>query len=153
MDQLGLYDWKFFNAIVSPNEESAGHIMKVLHDKRTMNKVLQVVGLINRDLEKLGRYLLKQIWRAKDIFDREGVSGPGHAIPGHKMARLLSLFLCGDANQVDDILPIVRRVVAGDGLDVMKTKELLRKNLSIYEDYAPEIDRATRWAEVMLGSI
>jgi hypothetical protein len=86
-------------------------------------------------------------------FDREGVSGPGHAIPGHKMARLLSLFLSGDANQVDDILPIVRRVVAGDGLDVMKVKELLRKNLSIYEDYAPEIDRATRWAEVMLGSI
>lgn len=152
-NKVGLYDWKFFNAIVSPNDESVGHIMKVLHDKRTMNKLLQVVGLINRDLEKLGRYLLKQVWRAKDIFDREGVSGPGHAIPGHKMARLLSLFLCGDANQLDEILPIVRRVVAGDGLDVIKTKDLLRKNLSIYEDYAPEIDRATRWAEVMLGSI
>lgn len=149
----GLYDWKFFNAIVSPNEESAGHILKVLHDKRTMNKLFQVVGLINRDLENLGRYILKQVWRAKDIFDREGVSGPGHAIPGHKMARLLSLFLCGDASQLDDILPIVRRVIAGDGLDVLKTKELLRKNLSIYEDYAPEIDRATRWAEVLLGSI
>jgi hypothetical protein len=69
------------------------------------------------------------------------------------MARLFSLFLCGDDSQVDDVLPIVRRVVEGNGLDVIKTKELLRKNLSIYEDYAPEIDRATRWAEVMLGSI
>ena len=118
-----------------------------------MNKLLQVVRLVNRDLEKLARYLLKQVWRAKEILDSEGVSDPGHAIPGHKMARLLSLFLCGDASQLNDILPIVVRVVQGEGLDVMKAKELLRKNLSIYEEYASEIDRATRWAEVMLGSI
>lgn len=149
----GLYDWKFFNAIVSPDDESAGHIFKVLHDQRTMNKLFQVLRMVNKDLEKLARYLLKQIWRAKEIFDSEGVSDPGHAIPGHKMARLLSLFLSGDASQLDEILPIVIRVVKGEGLDVMKSKELLRKNLSIYEDYAPEIDRATRWAEVMLGSI
>ena len=118
-----------------------------------MNKLLQVVRLVNKDLEKLARYLLKQVWRAKEIFDSEGVSDPGHAIPGHKMARLLSLFLCGDASQLHDILPIVVRVVKGEGLDVMKTKDLLRKNLSIYDEYASEIDRATRWAEVMLGSI
>ncbi len=149
----GLYDWKFFNAIVSPDDQSAGHIMKVLHDKVTISKLLQVIELINKDLEKLLRYVMKQVWRAKEIFDAEGVSDPGHAIPGHKMARLLSMFLCGDASQVDDILPIVRRVVAGDGLDVMKTKELLQSNLSIYDDYAPEIDRVTRWAETMLGSV
>ena len=118
-----------------------------------MHKLLQVVKLVNKDLEKIASYLLKQVWRAKEIFDAEGVSDPGHAIPGHKMARLLSLFLCGDASQLNLVLPIVRRVVAGDGLDVMNTKELIRKNLSIYEDYAPEIDRATRWAEVMFGSI
>ncbi len=73
--------------------------------------------------------------------------------PGHKMARLISMFLCGDDSQVDDVLPMVRRVVAGDGLDVMKAKELIQKNLTLYEDYAPEIDRAIRWAEVMLGAI
>ncbi len=63
------------------------------------------------------------------------------------MARLVSLFLCGDVSEVKSILPIIRRIVSGDGLDVVKTKELLRKKLSIYEDWAPEIDRAVRWAE------
>uniref|UniRef100_A0A7S3VB24 Uncharacterized protein n=1 Tax=Chaetoceros debilis TaxID=122233 RepID=A0A7S3VB24_9STRA len=149
----GLYDWKFFNAIVSPDDQSAAHILKVLHDKITMSKLLQVVKLINGDLERVLSYIVKQAWRAKEIFDSEGVSDPGHAIPGHKMARLLSMFLCGDASQVNDVMPIVLRVVQGDGLDVMKTKELLQKNLDIYENYAPEIDRATRWAETMFGSI
>ena len=79
--------------------------------------------------------------------DQEGVSDPGQAIPGHKMARLVSLFLCGDVSEVNIILPLIRRIVSGDGLDVVKTKELLRKKLSIYEDWAPEIDRAVRWAE------
>ena len=69
------------------------------------------------------------------------------------MARLLSFFLCGDVSQVEEILPIVKRVVNGDGLDVLKTKELIRKNVAKYEDYAPEIDRAVRWGEVMLGSL
>lgn len=149
----GLYDWKFFNAIVSPSDESAGHIFKVLHDQRSMLKTLQVIKLINKDLEKVLSYLLKQVWRAKEIFDSEGVSDPGHAIPGHKMARLLSLFVCGDDSQVSDILPIVRRVVSGNGLDVLATKELLRKNLKLYEEYSPEIDRIVRWGEVMLGSM
>ena len=76
----GLYDWKFFNAIVSPDDESAAHIFKVVHDKRTMGKVLQIIKVINRDLEKVATYILKQVWRAKDIFDAENISDPGHAI-------------------------------------------------------------------------
>lgn len=148
----GLYDWKFFNAIVSPDEHSFDHMVQVLHDKRTMFKILQVVKLINADLEKFLCYVLRQVWRAKDIFDEEGVSDPGKAIPSYKMARLMSLFLCGSDEQVDEILPIVRRAVAGEGIDVLAVKELLRKNVRLYDEWAPEIDRAVRWAEVMLGS-
>lgn len=37
----GLYDWKFFNAIVSPDEHSFDHMINVLHDKPTMSKILQ----------------------------------------------------------------------------------------------------------------
>ena len=148
----GLYDWKFFNAIVSPDEHSFDHMIQVLHDKRTMFKILQVVKLISADLEKLLNYSLRQLWRAKEIFDKEGVSEPGKAIPSYKMARLLSLFLCGDDSQVKEILLIVRRAVEGEGIDVLAMKELIRKNLSIYEEWAAEIDRGVRWVEVMLGS-
>lgn len=148
----GLYDWKFFNAIVSPDEHSFDHMTQVIHDKRTMLKVLQVVKLINSDVEKFLSYVLRQVWRAKDIFDDEGVSDPAELIPSYKMARLISLFLCGNVDQVKDILPIVQRAVAGDGIDTIALKELLRKNLPLYDNWAPEIDRAVKWVEVLLGS-
>jgi hypothetical protein len=152
-DKEGLYDWKFFNALVSPDETSMKRIIDVIHDKRTMEKLLQVIHLINVDLHKLLKYLLQQVWRAKDILDAEGVSDPGNAIPMFKMARLITLFLTGDIKEVGTILPIARKVVVGEGLDVVKVKELLRNHLDFYEQWAPELDRAVRWAELMLGPV
>eukprot|EP00547_Thalassionema_nitzschioides_P004710 CAMPEP_0194221614 /NCGR_PEP_ID=MMETSP0156-20130528/30974_1 /TAXON_ID=33649 /ORGANISM="Thalassionema nitzschioides, Strain L26-B" /LENGTH=2052 /DNA_ID=CAMNT_0038952077 /DNA_START=235 /DNA_END=6393 /DNA_ORIENTATION=+ len=149
-DREGLYDWKFFNALVSPDEESPERLLKVVHDKRSMEKLLQVLELINADLHKIMRYVLTQIWRAKEIFDQEGIEGPGHAIPGHKLARLISLFICGDVSQVAVLVPIIRRVTSGGGLDVVKVKELLRQHVEAYEEWAPEIDRVIRWVAIML---
>jgi len=88
-DKEGLYDWKFFNALVSPDEESMGRLLDVLHDRRTVEKLLSIVKVINEDLHKILRYSIQQLWRAKEIFDQEGVSDPGHAIPMYKMARLM----------------------------------------------------------------
>jgi hypothetical protein len=136
-DKEGLYDWKFFNAIVSPDQESAARLMDVIHDKRTMNKLLQVIKLVNADAHNLLRYILTQVWRAKEILDQEGVSDGAHVIPSYNMARLVSLFLCGDISEVDNILPIIRRVVAGDGLDTVKIKELLRQHSEAYDEWAP----------------
>eukprot|EP00980_Cylindrotheca_fusiformis_P030097 scaffold24364_cov132-Cylindrotheca_fusiformis.AAC.2 len=65
------------------------------------------------------------------------------------MARLLSLLLCDDLSQVNVILPLIRQVVAGDGLNVVALKELLREHIHLYDDWAPEIDRAVRWLETI----
>ena len=94
---------------------------------------------MNSDLHRFLSYLLTQVWRAKEIFDQEGVSDPGHIIPGHKMARLISLFMTGDIGEVDEVLPIIRRVVDGDGLDVVKVKELVREHCEFYDEWAPEV--------------
>lgn len=150
-DKVGLYDWKFFNAIVSPDDDSAARIIDVLHDKKTMHQLLAVMKLINSDIERAVRYALSKVWRAKEIFDQEGIDEPGQAIPGYKLARLVSLFLCEDTSQVDEILPIIRRVVAGNGLDVIKAKELLRKHVEAYDEWAAEIDRGVKWTALMLG--
>ena len=61
--------------------------------------------------------------------------------------------MCGDTSQVDVVRPIIRRVTSGEGLDVVKVKELLRKHVEAYDDWAPEIDRVVRWAAIMLGPI
>ena len=152
-DREGLYDWKFFNALVSPDPDSAARIMDVLHDKRSMNRILEVSRLVNKDIHRLMKYALDQIWRAKEIFDQEGVSDPKHAIPAYNMARLLSLFLVGNDSQVDQILPIVHSVVAGEGLDVIKAKDLLREHVAAYDDWASELDRGVRWAALMFSSM
>lgn len=149
-DKEGLYDWKFFNALVSP-DESPERLIDVIHDKRTMNKLLQVIKLINRDAHKVATYVMNQVWRLKDILDQEGVSDPKHIIPGHRMARLISLLLCDDLSEVGVVLPVIKRVVAGDGLDVVTVKELIQKHCDFYDDWTPEIDRAVRWLETMFS--
>jgi hypothetical protein len=68
------------------------------------------------------------------------------------MARLISLLLCDDLSQVNVILSLIRRVVAGDGLDVVTLKDLLREHFKYFDDWAPEIDRGARWLETMFTS-
>lgn len=147
----GLYDWKFFNALfsVSPDEKSMERLLDVIHDRRSMEKLLQVIKLVNHECYRFCNYGLKQVWRAKEILDQEGISDPKHIIPGHRMARLMSLLLCDDISQADIILPVIRRVVAGDGLDVVTLKDLLREHFEFYDDWAPEIDRGMRWLETV----
>lgn len=152
-DKEGLYDWKFFNALLSPDEESPGRILDVLHDKRSMNKCLQVVELVNQDIFKMLQFLLQQVWRGKEILDKEGIKEIHHAIPMEKLARILSLFLSGGTEKVVTVLPIVDRVIQGDGIDVVKLKELLRDTIEQYDDWATEIDRLVRWASVAFGPI
>ena len=150
-DREGLYDWKFFNALVDPDGENSSRLMQVIHDKKTMKQLLKVVKLINFDLERLAYFALTRAWRAKDIMDKEGMTDPGKIIPGHRMARLMSLFLGGDLRHVEEILPIIERATAGEGLDIVKVKDLLRSTVEAYDDWAPEIDRIARWIDVCLS--
>ena len=152
-DKEGLYDWKFFNALVSsdPDPESAERLLDIIHDKRSMTKLLEVVRLINNDIYKALNFVFTRVWRLKDILDQEDISEAKHIIPGHKMAKLFSLMLCGDLSEVPDCLQVIRRVSAGNGLDVVAVKELLRKHVEIYDNWTPEIDRALRMLEVMFN--
>ena len=59
-NQEGLYECKFFNVIVSTDDESPGHIAKVLYNKLTVYKIVQVVKLFNYDMEKGMSYYVKQ---------------------------------------------------------------------------------------------
>jgi hypothetical protein len=50
--------------LVSPDEESPARIMQVIHDKRTMRKLLQVIRLLNKDLGNVLDHILTQ---GKDV--------------------------------------------------------------------------------------
>jgi hypothetical protein len=85
-DKEGLYDWKFFNALVSasPDQSATERLLDVIHDKRTMGKLVQVIKLLNYDCYRFLDYGLTQVWRVKDIMDQEGISDPKHIVPGHR---------------------------------------------------------------------
>eukprot|EP00980_Cylindrotheca_fusiformis_P030098 scaffold24364_cov132-Cylindrotheca_fusiformis.AAC.3 len=94
-DKEGLYDWKFFNALVSPSPDRSAieRLFDVIHDKRSMHKLMQVIKLVNHDCHRFLSYGLTQVWRATEIMDQEGISDPKHVIPGHRyvvIARLPS---------------------------------------------------------------
>ncbi|GMI05550.1 hypothetical protein TrVE_jg1864 [Triparma verrucosa] len=149
----GLFDWKFFNAIVSPDADGAQRLLSVLEHRPTVGKVLEVAEVINPEISSILKYAINHLWRAKDILEQEGVSDPKHVIPGEKMGRLASLLLKGDLSEFENCLKIVQRVTSGEGLDVVASKELLRLHLARYEDYAAEIDRTVRWAAMLLNPI
>jgi hypothetical protein len=154
-DKEGLYDWKFFNALVSPDDESASRIIDILHDRRTMTRFLQCAKLVSEDLHKILRDVLEQVWKAKEIFDDEGICEPKDIIPTHKLARIIARVVAKDLDQAMKIMPtvesVVRGVVNGDGLDILKVKEFLHECLEKYDKWAPELDRIIRWAALMVG--
>ena len=78
-------------------------------------------------------------------------SDPKHVIPGEKMARLLSLLVSGDLSVVDSWMSVVAGVTSGEGLDTLGVKEILRNNIRLYDEYAAEIDRAVKWAALLLN--
>eukprot|EP00978_Attheya_sp_CCMP212_P007275 scaffold16936_cov61-Attheya_sp.AAC.2 len=61
--------------------------------------------------------------------------------------------LIDDDNEPEElVLMTYQNVTAGDGLDVVeKAKELLRKYVCTYDNWAPEIDQVIRWIYVLLG--
>jgi hypothetical protein len=152
-DKEGLYDWKFFNALVNPDVESVERMFKVLQDDRTMRKLLQILKLINNDMHNVAAYLHKQILRIKQILDRESIREPSDAIPLRKLTRLVTRLVTNDVEQVETFLPIVKRIIDGNGLDVVRTKEHLQQHLSFYDNWAPEIDRVVRMVAMLLAPV
>ena len=67
------------------------------------------------------------------------------------MGRLLSLLVSGDLSVVDSWMSVVAGITSGEGLDTLAVKEILRNNIRLYDEYAAEIDRAVKWAALLLN--
>ncbi|GKY98734.1 hypothetical protein MPSEU_000829700 [Mayamaea pseudoterrestris] len=153
-DKDGLYDWKFFNALVSPDDDSLGRLIDVLHDKRTTDRVLQVAKLISSDLHRILKAILEQVWKFKETLDVEGIKEAKDGLPANRLACIVTRFVTGDVADVNRVLPIIEKIVSGEGLDIAAVKDLLREHVpETYQNWSPEIDRVVRWAAVMSGPV
>jgi hypothetical protein len=51
------------------------------------------------------------------------------------MTRLILRLLCGSLNEVESMHGVIQRVVAGEGLDVVKVKKLFWQYVEMYDEF------------------
>ncbi len=144
-----LYDGRFFNALVNPGADPH-RLAEILANEEAMSRVLGAVELFSADAHRLGRALFDLSKRIRKTVEREKIERPGDAIPGPKLARLLSGFLVDSAELAEPLYQLIKEVTDGNGLDVFATKQLLYKALGTH-DYEFEVDRLVRWLSHLLA--
>ncbi len=138
----GLYDARFFNALVNPGAE-VERWLEILDDDDAMDKVLGTLRLFTAG----GADVLDEIRdfanRVRAILEQESIHKAGDFLPGRAIARVLSRVLVDDLELEERIFPLVKQVTDGGGLDVSATKRLLSEHLADH-DYEFELDRGLR---------
>ncbi|MBI2392894.1 MAG: hypothetical protein HYV09_25135 [Deltaproteobacteria bacterium] len=143
------YGPRFFNALLNPGADLDA-LVEVLDDDESIERILAALELFSEGARDLGGKVRDLAKKARSALDAEGVKKPGDGVPAPVLARVLSRILCGTPELEARILPLVLRVVAGDGLDVLATKHLLDEQLGDHP-YAFELDRGLRWIAHLLS--
>ena len=145
----GLYDARYFNALINPDQELE-RIFELLRTDEALDRVIAAARVFSDELADLAENLRRFARRVDAALDAEGILTPADAIPGQKLARLLSRLLVESPVLEARIHPLVKQVTDGHGLDVIATKRLLDDALSPH-DYGFEVDRVVRWLAQVLG--
>lgn len=145
----GLYDARFFNALLNPGGEPKRWLDILLTDE-AIERVLATVRVFSPELASTLGSLRHFALDARDALRAEGIAQPGDFVPGHVMARVASRLLVGTTELADEIYPLVKRVTDGGGLDVPAVKRLLAAHLPEH-DYDWELERGLRWLAMALA--
>jgi len=147
--EKGLYDARYFNALLNPAEEPA-RWLEILESDEAVDRVISSVRILSDEAGDLLEVLRSMAQRFRDTVEAEGIKEPKHVIPAPRLARALSHLLAGSAEVEDRVLPLVRRVVAGEGLDVPAAKALVYEHLPDHS-FEFETDRLLRWLSRVLA--
>ncbi|MBM4372717.1 MAG: hypothetical protein FJ098_13760, partial [Deltaproteobacteria bacterium] len=145
----GLYDARFFNALLNPGQELR-RWLEVLDSDDAVDRIIASVRILSDSAAELLEVLRRMARRVRTVVDEEGLREPRDVIPAARIARVLTRLLDGDAALEDRILPLVRQVVAGQGLDVPRVKALLLETLPD-QPFEFEVDRLLRWLSRVLA--
>jgi hypothetical protein len=145
----GLYDARYFNALVNPDQELE-RVFELLQSDDALDKIIAALRVFSNEVADLAEQLRRFARRVDAALRAEGIDEPADAIPGHKMARLLSRILVESPELEGRIHPLVKQVTDGLGLDIIATKRLLDDTLPPH-DYGFEVDRVVRWLAGVLG--
>jgi hypothetical protein len=143
----GLYGVRYFQALLDPAKE-AEHLLELLRSDDALGHVEAALEVFNPELSDLLHRVRAKALKIRDHLEREGVRRPADAIPRVMLARLLSLFLADDARFEERLIPLVKDVTEGRGLDLRAAKELVRDALG-ERGYDYEIDGLLRWFDLV----
>ncbi|MBI4700775.1 MAG: hypothetical protein HY744_06365 [Deltaproteobacteria bacterium] len=145
----GLYDAGYFNALVSPGAQPQRWVELLLDEQATL-RVLAAVRIFSPEAARLLGELRRFAQRMQGALAAERIEQPRDLIPAPVIARVISRLLRGTAELEERLLPLVQRVVGGEGLDLPAVKGLLSAELGEHQ-YDFELDRALKWLGLVLG--
>lgn len=148
-ERQGLYDARFWNALVNPGAEAERWI-EILDDDDAMDKVLGALRVFSAKASDQLAWVRDLAKRVRRILNDEGIRQPGDFIPGRTMARVFSQVLVEDTSLEEVLYPLVKQVTDGRGLDMVAVKRILGEHLPEHE-YHYELDRALRLAARLLA--
>jgi hypothetical protein len=145
----GLYGVRYFNALINPAGDP-DHLLDLFLSEDALSHVLGGLSVFAPAMAEALTDLRALYLGARRILKREGIREPRDFIPRRAMARVMSLLLAGDGSLQERLVPIIRRVTEGHGLDVAATKELLLQHLGEFDiDY--EITTLLGWLDLVLS--
>ncbi len=145
----GLYDARFFNALVNPASE-IDRLMEILASDEAIRHVIDAVAVFSEEAAGWLELAHREVKRVRQLLEEEGVTEPRHVIPRANMARIFSRILCGSDRLADRLAPIIQKVTDGHGLDRMEIKRIVNE---LHPDhlYDFELDRILRWLDHVLS--
>jgi hypothetical protein len=148
-EEHGLYDARYFNALLNPDQE-LDRWRALLSDDEALDHIVDTARVFSDDLADLATRARTLARRAERAAEAEGIHKPADAIPAPVIARMLSRMLVESTALADRLLPLVLRVVAGEGLDLAATRQIVDEIFPDH-DLAFELDRVLRWLDRVLS--
>jgi len=141
-EEWGLYDARYFNALLNPEDEM-GRLLDILSSDEALDHVFAALEVFSPEAVRLLSRTRDFARKAQRILEEEDITDVARGIPAPTIARLASRVLFDTLDVQDELHLIVRRVVDGEGLDVVRLKRLLAEHYPDHE-YDFELDRLLR---------
>ena len=147
--ELGLYDARYFNALINPLAEP-NRLLEILSDDEAIDRVISTLALFSSDVAVYAERLRDFTRRTRTILREEGIREVADAIPLPSLARLAARVFFDRPEIEARLEPIIGQVIDGRGLDVRQLKVIISE---CYPDHPWEfeVDRLLRLAARLLG--
>jgi hypothetical protein len=146
-EREGLYGVRYFNALLDPAKEAA-HLYEIFQSDDALGHVIAALEVFNPELSELLTTVRQFALRMRDHLKAEEITQPADAIPRPRLARILSLAICGSGALEARLIPLIKDVTEGRSLDLNAAKDLLREHLGGRRlDY--EVDGILRWLDLV----